>query len=137
MSEAGGGALLVYIAPLVTSFRSTENAREVKVGEGTWQSVKALGEVQRRYADPTSHQVGYFGIVQEEADPAIVSLRLKVMDHKVTEAGWILGRKGMALYNPEGLIANPPPTGPVSAANSHFTGIQEGDGKIVMAHPDC
>ena len=136
-------------APLAANFRSTENAREVKVGEGTWQSVKALGEVQRRYADPTSHQVGYFGIVQEEIGPAIVSLRLKVVDRKVTEAEWILGRKGMALYNPEGLIANPPPATPASAANrtsrktlidaanSYFTGIQEGDGKIVKAHPSC
>ncbi len=137
-------------ASLAKDFRSTENAREVKVGEGTWKSVTALGEVQRRYVDPVSGQAGYFGLVQEvEGPPAVVALRLRVVDRKVTEAEWILGRKGMALHNPEGLIKYAPLLQPVSpdkrtpregliaAADSYFSGIQQGDGSIVLAYPGC
>ena len=39
-------------APLVVGFRQTENAINVPQGKGVWQSVTALGKVQRRYFDP-------------------------------------------------------------------------------------
>lgn len=36
-------------APLVVGFRQTENAVSVPPGGGVWQSVTALGELQRSY----------------------------------------------------------------------------------------
>src|SRR5215467_6382376 len=110
-------------APLFPGFRQTENAVVVKLGTGVWKSVTGLGKVQRRYADPVSGQAAYFGIVQEGAGSAIVTARIRVEDRKITEAEWYIARAtdpglngpsqpGQApanLFNPESLIANPPP----------------------------
>ena len=39
-------------ASLVVGFRQTENAINVAPGKGVWQSVTALGKVQRKYLVP-------------------------------------------------------------------------------------
>ena len=46
-------------APLVVGFRQTENAINVRPGNGVWKSVTALGAVQRRYLDPVSGQAAW------------------------------------------------------------------------------
>src|SRR5690606_37557186 len=48
-------------APLALGVRQTENAINVAPGQGTWQTVTALGEVQCRYFDPVSGQAAYYG----------------------------------------------------------------------------
>jgi hypothetical protein len=80
--------------PLSAGFRQTENALVVRPGTGVWKTITALGSVQRRYIDAVSGQVGYFGTVQEGNDTAIVTLRLKVEGRKISEAEWIIVRKG-------------------------------------------
>src|SRR5882724_12500095 len=81
-------------APLFVGFRQTENAVVVRPGTGVWKSVTGLGKLQRRYLDPVSGQAGYFGIVEEGANTAIVTLRVKVENKKITEAEWLIARKG-------------------------------------------
>src|SRR5215510_7829125 len=77
-------------APLMIGFRQTENATVVKLGTGLWKSVTGLGQVQRRYFDTVSGQAGYFGLIEESNGPAIVTLRLKVENRKITEAEWVI-----------------------------------------------
>jgi hypothetical protein len=110
-------------AGIIVGFRQTENAVVVPVGAGTWQSVTALGDVQRHFLDPVSGQAAYFGLVEESGKPAVVSVRVKVVDRQVTEAEWYIGRAGMpgmrgdpapdgtgaGPFDPENFIANPPP----------------------------
>src|SRR6478752_5425898 len=106
-------------APLSVGFRQTENAMVRRRGTGLWESTKALGKLQLRYFDPESGQAGYFGTLEEASGPAIVTLRLKVEDRKITEAEWVLARKGdpglgpsgggqanAAYYDPDYLIAH-------------------------------
>src|SRR5436190_10882654 len=69
-------------APLLIGFRQTENASVVKLGDGVWKSVTALGKVQRRYFDSVTGHAAYFGIVEEGATPAIVTVRMKVENKK-------------------------------------------------------
>src|SRR2546430_2685983 len=140
-------------APLFSGFRQTENAVVVKLGTGVWKSVTALGKVQRRYMDAVSGQAAYFGIVQEGAGSAIVTARIRVEDRKISEAEWYIARAGdrglngpsqpgqapANLFNPEALIANPPPDRVVPKAarasremltaitNSYFDGITTHD----------
>ena len=52
-------------APLVVGFRQTENAINVRPGNGVWKTVTGLGTVQRRYLDPVSGQAAYYGTVEE------------------------------------------------------------------------
>ena len=78
-------------APLVVGFRQTENAINVRPGSGMWKSVTGLGKVQRRYFDAVSRQAAYFGTVEEGDSTAIVNVRVRVENRKVTEAEWYLG----------------------------------------------
>jgi hypothetical protein len=149
-------------APLFTGFRQTENAVVKRLGTGTWQTVTGLGRLQRRYFDPVQGAAVFFGLVQEGANEAIVAVRLKVEQRKITEAEWYIGRRGDPsmngpaqngqggnLFDPEMLIANPPPDAVVAkdarasreqmtaATNSYFDGISTHDGSIIMATPGC
>jgi hypothetical protein len=146
-------------APLGLAFRQTENAVVSVPGTGLWQSTTALGELDRRYVDTTTEQAGYFGTIEEAAGPAIVTLRLKVEDRKITEAEWVINRKGdpglgplgggqadAAFYDPEYLLAHAPAervvpmpkrhtrSELVAIANSYFDSLSAHDGKIMMAH---
>jgi hypothetical protein len=150
-------------APLFGGFRQTENAVVVKFGTGVWKSVTGLGKVQRRFLDPVSGQAAYFGTVEEGAGSAIATARVRVENHKITEAEWYIAREGdpglngprqpgqgpANAFNLENLIANPPPDRVVPKAaqasremlmaitNSYFDGITTHDGTIIMAHPGC
>ena len=149
-------------AALSVGFRQTENAIVIRNGVGLWQSAKAMGKLQRKYYDALTGQAGFFGIIDEAAGPAIVTLRLKVEDRKITEAEWVINRKGdpglgqgagaqanAAYYDPEYLLAHPPTERVVpkterlsradliAITNSYFDGLSAHDGKLIIAHPGC
>jgi hypothetical protein len=150
-------------APLMIGFRQTDNAVVVKPGTGVWKTVTGLGKMQRRYLDPVSGQAGYFGVVEEGADQAIVTVRVKVDNRKIAEAEWLIARRGDPglngpqqpgqsagnFFEPDNLAANPPPERTVAKAdrlsresligitNSYFDGITTHDGSIIIAHPGC
>jgi hypothetical protein len=145
-------------APLFIGFRQTENATVIKLGSGVWKSMTALGKVQRRYLDSVSGQAAYFGTIEEGGAPAVVTVRLKVENKKITEAEWIIARKGDPglngpaggnVFDPDNLAANPPAErvlskdarmpreALVAITNSYFDGITTHDGSIIMAYPGC
>jgi hypothetical protein len=150
-------------APLVVGFRQTENAVNVSPGGGVWKTVTALGKMQRRYVDDVSGQAGYYGLIEEGASVAVATVRLRIVNRKLTEAEWYLarendpglngarqpGRPPANLLNPEYLIANPPPDRVVPKAqrlsrdeivavvNSYFDAITSHDGSIALTHPGC
>lgn len=150
-------------APLVTGFRQTENAIGVAPGQGVWQSVTALGEVQRKYIDEVAGQAAYFGTVEEGDETAIVTVRVRVEDRELTEAEWYLARADdpglngprqpggppANLHNPEYLAANPPPQRIVPRgeradratlmriAASYFDALSAHDRSVALAHPGC
>jgi hypothetical protein len=150
-------------ANLFVGFRQTENAVVVRPGTGTWQTVTGLGKLQRRYLDPVTEQAAYFGIVEEGSDLAIVTVRVRVENRKVTEAEWLIARKNNPglnglnaagqpsgnFFDPDQLAANPPSEKPaakevrssreamIAATNSYFDGITTHDGSIIMAHQGC
>ena len=149
-------------APLGAAFRQTENAVVTPPGAGLWKSMTAVGKLDRRYFDAAAEQAGYFGTIEEAAGPAIVTLRLKVEDRKITEAEWVINRKGdpglgplggeqadAAFHDPVYLLAHPPAEHAaakagrltrselVAVANSYFDGLSAHDGRVILAHPGC
>jgi hypothetical protein len=150
-------------APLVLGFRQTENAINVRPGQGVWKTVTGLGRLQQRFFDPVSGQAGYYGLVQEGAQEAIVTVRLRVENRKLTEAEWYVARADdpglngprraggppANNFNPDYLVANPPPERVVPRAqrltrqeleaivNSYFDAITSHDGSIALTHPGC
>jgi hypothetical protein len=136
-------------APLDAGFRYTENASVVPRGEGVWKTATALGQVQRRYADPVSGQAVYFGHVEEGAAIGIATLRIRVIDRKITEGELVIARKTDGMFNADGLSANAPPLGPVTksarssreamvrAAQSYFDGLERHDSSEVLGEKGC
>jgi len=143
---------------LAVGYRHTENAINIPLGKGVWQSVTALGKVQRRYIDPVSDQAAYYGIVEEGGKLAVVTVRLRIENRSVTEAEWYIARDGDPglpgakppnSWSPDGLTATPPPERTLTVAerltreamiaivNSYFDGITSHDGSVVLAHPGC
>jgi hypothetical protein len=150
-------------APLIVGFRQTENAVNVAPGNGAWKTVTGLGKMQRRYFDPVSGQAGYYGLVEEGSSVALVTVRLRVQNRRMTEAEWYFarendpglngprqpGRPPANLFNPDYLIANPPPERTVPAARrlsrdeliavtqSYFDAITSHDNSVALTHPGC
>ena len=150
-------------APLVVGFRQTENAINVRPGNGVWKTVTGLGAVQRRYLDPVSGQAAYYGTVEESGGTAIVTVRVRVEGRRLTEAEWYLaraddpglngprqpGRPPANLHNPDYLSKNPPPDRVVPVnqrsdratlvriVNSYFDAITSHDNSVAMTHPGC
>ncbi len=145
-------------ASLAPSYRHTENAINIPLGKGVWQSVTGLGQVQRRYLDPVSGQAAYYGIVAEGDQLAVVTARLRIENHSITEAEWYIAREAdpglpgttpPSAWNPQSLTATPPPErvlAPgsrlprdtmIAIVNSYFDGITSHNGTVVRAHPGC
>lgn len=145
-------------APLAAGYRHTENAINIPLGKGVWQSVTELGKVQRRYIDPQSNQAAYYGIAAENGKLAVVTARLRVENRSIIEAEWYIARDGDPglpqskppnAWSPDGLTETPPPERTLPAAkrlpretmlaivNSYFDGITSHDGSVVLAHPGC
>jgi len=145
-------------APLAIGYRHTENAINKPLGKGVWQSVTALGKMQRRWFDPVTSQAAYYGVVDENGKLAVVTARLRVHNGQITEGEWYIARDGDPglpnakppnYWNPTNLIANPPPQRVVPQAkrvpreamiaivNSYFDGITSHDGSVVLAHKGC
>jgi hypothetical protein len=149
-------------APLALGFRQTENAEVRVLGTGLWQSMTGLGEVQRRYFDAVTEQAGYFGTIEEAAGPAIVTLRLRVENRRISEAEWVINRGGdpglgplgggqanAAYYDPAYLAEHAPPerTVPrgerlarselVAITNSYFDALSARDGDLMITHAGC
>jgi hypothetical protein len=144
-------------APLMIGFRQTENAIVVRPGNGLWKSMTGLGAMQRRYLDAVTGQTAYFGSIKEGTAQAVVTVRIKVDDRKISEAEWILARAGEYgpngpngnLFNADSLAANPPPERTIPKAqrlsresliaitNSYFDGLTTHDGTIIEHEPGC
>jgi hypothetical protein len=150
-------------APLVVGYRHTENAINKKPGDGVWKSVTGLGKVQRRYVDAVTGQAAYYGLVEEGSGAAVVTIRIRVENQKITEGEWYVaraddpglngprqpGRPPANLFNPDYLAANPPPERVVPRdqresrdtlvriVNSYFDAITSHDGSIALTHQGC
>jgi len=145
-------------APLAIGFRQTQNSVLTPAGTGAWQTVTAIGPVQRRYLDPVTGNAEFFGVVTDGGQPAVASLRLRVEDGRVTEGEWHIAHKGDpgisgegsdVLFDVDKLVASPPPSRVVAPAerlprdalvrivNSYFDGLVAGNGRAVLAHGGC
>jgi hypothetical protein len=136
-------------APLDAAFRYTENSSVVATGEGLWKTATALGKVQRRYVDAVNGQAVYFGHIEQGDATGIATLRIRVVNKKITEGELVIGQKVDGMFSAEALVTNAPPEAPVAkaarssreamvaAAQSYFDGIEHHDSSIVLAQKGC
>jgi len=144
--------------PLAIGYRQTQNARLTLTDAGVWGTLTALGPLQRRYFDPVTGNAAFFGVVTDNGQPAVASVRLRVVNRQITEGEWhiahegdpgIYGEGSEVVFNVERLIADPPPERVVppdqrlprdtlvAIVNSYFDGIVAENGRAVLAHGGC
>jgi hypothetical protein len=79
-------------APLARDFIFTENTIKLPPTEGLWFTASGLGEFKFYVCDLREGQVAWTGIAKEHDKPVLLSVRLKVVNRKITEAESIVVR---------------------------------------------
>lgn len=78
--------------PLAPTVKFTENDVPLKVGDGLWNTLSALGPYGLEFADTASEEVGYLGVVEETHTKSPYAMRMQVRDGKITQIETIVAR---------------------------------------------
>ena len=98
-------------APLTLGHYASENTTVIHPGEGFWKDVSGYGAAQGRFFDPVNETAAFLGLVKKGGQDVVTSVRIRVTDHRISEAEWIegtKGRMGKGEANPQGLARRPP-----------------------------
>ena len=91
--------------------RFTEDTQTLKLGEGLWKNVSAIRAYRQDFLDVRESTALSHVVVEESGMPAMLVLRLKVADRKITEVETMVtrNREQGAIFNIAGL-ETPRPT---------------------------
>ena len=78
--------------PLAANVKFTENTIPLKLGDALWGTISGMGTYKIYFADPQAGQVGTEVTIRENGTPAILVVRLKVVNKKITEVETIVRR---------------------------------------------
>lgn len=142
--------------PVAKAVKFTENGQRLELGDGLWSTAGAKGLYRLYVADPEAGQVGFFGSIVENGRPAILAVRLKVEDRKISEietlvargeAGGAHAERGARqldrLGGPHPVFLESIPPGErasrddlIRTTNMYFSGLERNDGKGVYPFTD-
>jgi hypothetical protein len=137
-------------APFASKVKFTENTVQIPLGEGLWLGVTEAPTTFRVSAiDAVAGQIGFYGLLKAWGTPALVTIRLKVENSKITEAEHIIVRQLRPgampnLVTPRpGLIEDVAPRERNSReamthiALSYFDAIEQDKGALAPFADDC
>jgi hypothetical protein len=142
--------------PLAPNARYTENAQDLKIGDGLWGTLTGWGSYKLYIDDPEDGSVAYVGVTDEAGMSGLLVTRLRVANRKITEIETLITRKETAVSftRPDGFtdpkvvprIAGFFEDVPESERESqkdliaqtdlYFDGIEKSSGSIVPFAPD-
>ncbi|MBP1623370.1 MAG: hypothetical protein H6Q07_1390 [Acidobacteria bacterium] len=79
-------------APFSANLKFTENTIKLPITEGLWFTASGVGDFKFYVCDPQTGQVAWTGIAKEHNKPVLLSVRLKVVNGRITEAESIVVR---------------------------------------------
>lgn len=136
-------------APLAETVAFVENVKRLQPGEGLWKSISG-GPTAFRIAVPDvdQQQVGWIGVVQRDGKPAMVALRLKFEDGRITEAEHLVadparGQTDNIQAVRPGLLATIPETERlphdrlITIGATYYDALDDNDGSKMLFAPDC
>lgn len=142
-------------APLSANIKYTENAARLPLDEGLWFTASGLTDYKIVLADPQGGAAAFIGVVTEHMPPgqpprnAILALRIKVANRKITEAEAVVVRnvneRNMAnLKTPRpGLIETLTPAQRrpraelIKDSNLYFDAIEQSSGSVAPFDDNC
>lgn len=87
-------------APVSATVRFTENTQPLKLGEGSaWTQITGVQDYRIYVADPGAGQVALYTVIDGKERPAILALRMKVVDKLITEIETVyvgIGQSGLS-----------------------------------------
>lgn len=137
----------IKVAP---KLRATENGEEIRPGDGVWATVTALRSFREDFVDVVQGQAGSFVVLEENRAPALLTLRLKIVNHQITEIETIVSRTGAHMFfAPDNMDSADPIFEEVvpeaqrtsrkdleRLANAYFDALG-GDGSMLVFDPQC
>lgn len=128
--------------PLAQAVRFTENGQRLNLNDGLWNTASARGGYKLYLPDAKTGQAAYFGTIRERGVPAILAVRLKVVERKIAEIETLVARseQGALLLeklpgpHPSFLETIPPAERAsreelIRVSNMYFSGLERNDGK--------
>jgi hypothetical protein len=126
-------------APFAKSIRFTENGQRLELGDGLWNTMTGKGTFRLFVTDVEAQQVAFLGTIREANVGAVIGLRLKIRDEKITEAEQFIQRSPNSAAGFERIgykwtdVVPPAERMPrdelVKTANMYFSGMQKNDGR--------
>jgi hypothetical protein len=137
--------------PLAPRVRFTENGSELALGDGLWGTVEGLLDYRFFVVDQTSGNVGIFSAVRESGQRALLGVRIKAPDGRISEIETLVARRdpGSGFKETKELIVRPRLTETlpkdrrvsraqtIAAADSYFVGLDKATDQGVAFAPDC
>lgn len=139
-------------AGLSADHYATQDTAVIQNGNGFWKNISGYGPAVGRYYDPVNETAAVLGLLKQDGKDTIMSVRIRVADHKVSEAEWITGELGMGAQgdaDPQGLVKYPPSTEllpkekrasrflMIALANNYFQANKDHDGSWLPNDPGC
>jgi len=92
-------------APLAPNVRFTEDAKELRVGEGLWKTATKVRAFRTDFLDAKTGTAATHAVLEESGMPVLLAARLKVDGRKITEVETIVVRSQQegALFQPDAL----------------------------------
>jgi hypothetical protein len=138
------------LVPVAEDARFTENTIPLKLGDALWGTISAMGTYKIYFADPHAGEVGFEGTIRENGTPAILLLRLRVVNRRITEVETLvhrnaedaegfesLGHPNPIWLQPVQPVARSPRQDMIKDANLYFEGILHSSSDIVPFDPKC
>jgi hypothetical protein len=94
------------LAPFDPQVRFTENNVEMRLPDGTWDTVTREVGPALTISDPVTGNVGVYTSIMQKDVPGFLAIRLKVVDGKITEVEQVISTR-------RNLSSPPTPIGPV------------------------
>jgi hypothetical protein len=137
--------------PVAKTVKFTEDGVPLELGDGLWATAGAVRTYKLYFAEPEAGAVGAYTVVEENGTPAILALRLKVVNRQIAEIETLVARKPTTSFlNTDNLIEprpafletipateRPSRNEMISMVGKYFDGIEQGRGDIVPFDPDC
>ena len=73
-------------APINKNAKFTENGQRLELGDGLWRTMTGKGTYRVFVTDVQIGQVSFMGSIREANTPAMLAVRLKIDNRRITEA---------------------------------------------------
>ncbi len=136
--------------PVADHVKFTENTIPLKLGTALWGTMSGMGTYKLYFADPQAGQAGLEATIRENGTPAILLLRMRVVNRKITEAETLVhrnaedaealekrGQPNPVWLQPLEVSQRTPRQEMLKAVNLYFEGILHSSGDMVPFDPRC